>query len=116
MGFSAERVWPFRTTSRVKNEMAQSMDAQEDDVGVRPSRASVVPSVVPAGTPSVAPRGSATLPAPAPLQCEALFELFRGGAGSVHLGRLRDGKNVTQLVAMRRLASLPTRELELAMA
>jgi hypothetical protein len=34
----------------------------------------------------------------------------------VHLGRLRDGKNGTQLVALRRLANLPTRELESAVA
>jgi len=45
-----------------------------------------------------------------------LFELFRGGAGPVHLGRLHDGKSSTQLVAMRRLTNLPTRELEAAMA
>jgi hypothetical protein len=55
------------------------------------------------------------MPAPAPTTCEELFELFRGGAGSVHLGRLRDGKSGTQLVALRRLANLPTRELEAAM-
>ncbi|MEI9951022.1 MAG: hypothetical protein WDO74_19100 [Pseudomonadota bacterium] len=83
--------------------MARST-VQEDDVGLHPSRV------------SVAPGAFATLPAPAPSKCEALFELFRGGAGSVHLGRLHDGKNSTQLVAMRRLASLPTRQLEFAMA
>jgi len=56
------------------------------------------------------------MPAPAPAKCEALFELFRGGAGSVHLGRMLDGNNPTKLVALRRLANLPTRELESAMA
>ena len=66
--------------------------------------------------PSGAPSAFATLPAPALAKCEALFELFRGAAGSVHLGRLCGGNNATQLVAMRRLANLPTRELESAMA
>ena len=106
--------------------MARSTDVQEDDVGVRPPRASVVPAgssgtsgsprPPPPGLTTAPPAGSATIPAPAPLKCEALFELFRGGAGAVHLGRLYDGKNPSQLVAMRRLANLPTRELESAMA
>ncbi|MEI9936978.1 MAG: hypothetical protein WDO69_07120 [Pseudomonadota bacterium] len=91
----------------------------EDDVGGRPSPVSVVPpgapSVVPSAPPTAPPRPFATLPAPPPAKCEALFELFRGGAGSVHLGRLHSGKQATQLVAMRRLANLPTRELESAM-
>jgi len=91
--------------------MARSTSVQEDDVGELPPRSSVVPSAPPA-----AAAGPATLPAPAPPKCEALFELFRGGAGAVHLGRLNDGKRPSQLVAMRRLASLPTRELEAAMA
>ncbi|HKO54177.1 MAG TPA: hypothetical protein VJV79_40995 [Polyangiaceae bacterium] len=102
----------------MNNELARSSDVDDDDVGQRPSPASVVPPA-PLGAregaivPSVVP-GFATLPAPAPLKCEELFELFRGGAGSVHLGRLHDGKTSTQLVAMRRLANLPTRELESA--
>ena len=87
--------------------MARSRDVQEDDdVGARPSYA-------PGAS---APSGLKTVPAPAPLKCEALFELFRGGAGTVHLGRLHDGKSTSQLVALRRLANLPTRELESAMA
>jgi hypothetical protein len=99
--------------------MVRSTDVQEDDVGVHPSHApvaSVAPSVVPPGAAAVPPPAFATMPAPAPWTCEELFELFRGGTGSVHLGRLRDGKNGSQLVALRRLANLPTRELESAMA
>jgi len=83
--------------------MVRSKDVQEDDVGARPRRTS-------------APAGSKTLPAPAPVKCEPLFELFRGGAGAVLLGRLRDGGHAPQLVALRRLANLPTRELEAAIA
>ena len=92
---------------------------QEDDVGIRPSRtASGSPgpsatSVTPASSGSAGP---GTIPAPPPTKCEALFELFRGGTGSVHLGRMHDGANPTKLVALRRLANLPTRELESAMA
>ncbi|HYQ26158.1 MAG TPA: hypothetical protein VER04_03040, partial [Polyangiaceae bacterium] len=48
------------------------------------------------------------------MRCVALFELFRGGAGPVQLGRLHDGKQAPRLVALRRLANLPTRELESA--
>ncbi len=82
--------------------MTQRADEQEDDVGIRPSRA---------------PR--ATVPAPglvvAPVsRCVALFELFRGGTGAVQLGRLHEGKDAPRLVALRRLANLPTRELESA--
>jgi len=109
--------------------MARRTDVQEDDVGLHPSRISgappAAPAIMPSFVPSVMPPlasaspgslpASATMPAPAPTKCEELFELFRGGAGSVHLGRLRDGKNGTQLVALRRLANLPTRELESAM-
>jgi len=115
--------------------MARSTEVQEDDVGIRPSRASrspdvrsVPPGASPAFTPAPpgastapgasgfsSPPGPATIPAPAPLKCEALFELFRGGAGSVFLGRLTDGKTSTQLVALRRLANLPTRNIEAAM-
>jgi len=83
---------------------------QEDDVGTRPSRTSSGSSG------SSGPAGPRTVPAPPPVKCEALFELFRGGTGSVHLGRMHDGANPTKLVALRRLANLPTRELESAMA
>jgi hypothetical protein len=91
--------------------MARSTDVQEDDVGLRPAPVSAVPPAH-----SSAPAGSVTMPAPAPAACVELFELFRGGAGSVHLGRLRSDKNGSQLVALRRLANEPTRELESAMA
>lgn len=69
----------------------------EDDVGRRPSGAPLAP-------PSTFGAG----------RCVALFELFRGGAGSVQLGRLHDGRDTPRLVALRRLANLPTRELESA--
>ncbi|HYP90344.1 MAG TPA: hypothetical protein VEQ59_19365, partial [Polyangiaceae bacterium] len=65
----------------MKNEMVWSKDVQEDDVGVRPRR-----TPAPSGSGSGS-GGSSTLRAPPPTKCEALFELFRGGAGSVHLGR-----------------------------
>jgi len=55
-----------------------------------------------------------TSPAPAAVRCVALFELFRGGAGPVQLGRLHDGREAPRLVSLRRLANLPTRELESA--
>jgi len=77
--------------------MARSRNVPEDDVGIRPSR---VPP--------------ATLPAPTATRCVALFELFRGGAGPVQLGRLHDGRDAPRLVSLRRLANLPSRELESA--
>lgn len=82
--------------------MTQRRDVHEDDVGRRPSRV---------------PRSSAspiTAPAPPAARCIALFELFRGGAGPVQLGRLHDGRQAPRLVSLRRLANLPTRELESA--
>lgn len=88
----------------MKNERGRSKDVLEDDVGGRPRRRSS----------SSSPSGPKTTPAPAATKCEALFELFRGGAGSVHLGRLQGSGNATQLVALRRLANLPTHELESA--
>jgi hypothetical protein len=85
--------------------MAQRRDVQEDDVGLRPSRSPRVTLPAPA---------SAALAATAATRCVALFELFRGGAGPVQLGRLHDGRAAPRLVALRRLATLPTRELESA--
>ncbi|HET7540218.1 MAG TPA: hypothetical protein VFK05_10115, partial [Polyangiaceae bacterium] len=43
-----------------------------------------------------------------------MFELFRGGAGAVELGQLQGRKDAPRLVALRRLANLPTRELQAA--
>lgn len=83
--------------------MTQRRDVHDDDVGIRPSR---IPRV---GIP-----GPVTNPAPPPVRCTTLFELFRGGAGPVQLGRLDDGREAPRLVALRRLANLPTRELESA--
>src|SRR5216110_1879278 len=86
-----------------KTQMTQRTDVQEDDVGIRPSRAprATIPAPV-------------TSPAPPAVRCIALFELFRGGAGAVQLGRLHDGRDAPRLVSLRRLANLPTRELESA--
>jgi hypothetical protein len=81
--------------------MTQRVDVPEDDVGIRPSRSPRITSPV-------------TAPAPAPVTCAPLFELFRGGAGPVQLGRLHGGRDAPRLVSLRRLANLPTRELESA--
>jgi len=85
--------------------MTQRRDLHDDDVGRRPSR---VPRAAVSGP------GPITAPAPPAARCIALFELFRGGAGPVHLGRLHDGRQAPRLVSLRRLANLPTRELESA--
>jgi len=47
-------------------------------------------------------------------RCVALFELFRGGTGSVELGHLLEPErtDAPRLVALRRLANFPTRELQ----
>jgi len=81
--------------------MARNGNVQDDDVGGRPPRASAA-----SGLAEGASRASAAR------KCEALLELFRGGAGSVYLGRLEDGEGSTEFVALRRLANSPTRELE----
>lgn len=83
--------------------MTQRTDAPEDDVGIRPSRSPRI--TLPAPVKSTAP---------ALVRCVTLFELFRGGAGPVQLGRLHDGRDAPRLVSLRRLANLPTRELESA--
>lgn len=77
--------------------MKQRMDVPEDDVGIRPSHQ---PRTIPAP------------PAPPVVRCDTLFELFRGGSGPLQLGRLDDGQSAPRLVTLRRLANLPTRELE----
>ncbi|HYQ41375.1 MAG TPA: hypothetical protein VER11_05400 [Polyangiaceae bacterium] len=83
--------------------MTQRTDVPEDDVGIRPSR-----------SPRITLPAPVTSPAPPAVRCVALFELFRGGAGPVQLGRLHDGRDAPRLVSLRRLANLPTRELEAA--
>jgi hypothetical protein len=47
-------------------------------------------------------------------QCEVLFELFQGDAGTVHLGRLLRGHDAGRIVALRALASEPSTELSSA--
>jgi hypothetical protein len=83
--------------------MTQRRDLHDDDVGRRPSRA-----------PRARTSAPITAPAPPAARCIALFELFRGGAGSVQLGRLHEARQAPRLVSLRRLANLPTRELESA--
>ena len=93
--------------------MARSMDSQDDDVGIRPSRApSRAGTTIPVPASTAASVASAARASAA--RCVALFELFRGGSGAVQLGRLHDGQDAPRLVALRRLANIPTRELESA--